>query len=64
MLQAENLKTWDTGFFRASLDGGEPKQLAMAAKSFSVPVKAKDADVYLLSAMSFHEFPDLLTGTR
>ena len=27
MLQGENLKTFATGFFRASLDGGEPKQL-------------------------------------
>jgi dipeptidyl aminopeptidase/acylaminoacyl peptidase len=60
-LQAENLKTMDTGFFRGSLDGGEPKQLIMAAKSFSAPVKAKDADVYLLTAQTFNEFPDLLT---
>ncbi len=61
MIQAENLKTWDSGFFRASLDGSEPKQLVMAAKNFSAPVKAKDADVYLLTAMNFQEFPDLLT---
>ena len=30
MLQAENLKTFETGFFRASLDGGEPKQLVLS----------------------------------
>ncbi len=62
ILQAENLKTWDSGFFRASLDGGEPRQLIMAAhKSFTTPVKAKDADVYLFSEQSFSEFPDLVT---
>ena len=61
MLQAENLKTWETGLFRASLDGGEPQQLLMANKYFSPPVKAKDADVYLLSGQTFNEFPDLLT---
>jgi dipeptidyl aminopeptidase/acylaminoacyl peptidase len=61
MLQAENVKTFDSGFFRGSLDGGEPKQLLMAAKSFSAPVKAKDADVYLLTEQTFNEVPDLVT---
>jgi dipeptidyl aminopeptidase/acylaminoacyl peptidase len=61
MLQGENLKTWETGFFRVPLEGGEPKQLLMAARYFSPPVKAKDADVYLLTAQTFNEFPDLLT---
>jgi dipeptidyl aminopeptidase/acylaminoacyl peptidase len=60
LLQAENLKTWESGFFRGSLEGGEPKQLVMAAKNFSAPVKAKDADVYLLTGQTFNEFPDLL----
>ncbi len=61
MLQAENLKTWGTGFFRGSLDGGEPKRLLMANRYFTPPVKAKDADVYLLTGQTFNEFPDLLT---
>jgi len=61
MLQAENMKTFESGFFRASLDGGEPKQLLMANKAFSVPVKAKDADLYLLTEQTFNEFPDLVT---
>jgi dipeptidyl aminopeptidase/acylaminoacyl peptidase len=60
LLQAENLKTMDSGFFRGSLEGGEPRQLAMAAESFSAPAKAKDADVYLLTAQTFNQFPDLL----
>ncbi len=61
LLHAENLKTWESGFFRGSWAGGDPKQLVMAAKSFSMPVKAKDADVYLLTAQSFQECPDLAT---
>jgi dipeptidyl aminopeptidase/acylaminoacyl peptidase len=61
LLAATNLKTWNSGFFRSSLDGAEPKQLVMAAASFSAPVKAKDADVYLLTRQSFNEFPDLIT---
>jgi dipeptidyl aminopeptidase/acylaminoacyl peptidase len=61
LLQAENLKTWESGFFRAILDGAEPKKLLLSAKSYSAPVKAKDADVYLLTEQTFNEFPDLLT---
>jgi dipeptidyl aminopeptidase/acylaminoacyl peptidase len=61
MLQGENLKTFETGFFRASLDGGAPKQLVLSAKYMTPPVKAKDADVYLLTAQTFSEFPDLIT---
>jgi len=61
LLSGENLTTYDQGFFRGSIDGGEPKQLLMAAKSFTAPVKAKDADVYLLASQTFNEFPDLLT---
>jgi dipeptidyl aminopeptidase/acylaminoacyl peptidase len=61
LLQGENLKTMDSGFFRGSIDGAEPTQLMMAAKSFSAPVKAKDADVYLLTAQTFNEFPDLIS---
>ena len=59
MLQSESLKTWSTGLFRASLDGGDPKPLLVADKSLSTPVKAKDADVYMLTEQTFNEFPDL-----
>jgi dipeptidyl aminopeptidase/acylaminoacyl peptidase len=33
--------------------------LLMAAKNFGAPLKAKDADVLVLTAATFHEFPDL-----
>jgi dipeptidyl aminopeptidase/acylaminoacyl peptidase len=61
LLAGENLKTMESGFFRGSIDGAEPKQLVMAAKSFSTPVKAKNADVYLMTEQTFNEFPDLIT---
>ena len=62
LLLATNQKTWDTGFFRASIDGGEPKQLIMGAEDINLmPVKAKNADVYLLTEQTFLEFPDLVT---
>ena len=33
----------------------------MSSKFLTAPVKAKDADVYLLTAQTFNEFPDLVT---
>jgi dipeptidyl aminopeptidase/acylaminoacyl peptidase len=60
LLRAEDKETRDTGFYRVRLDGKEPPQkLLMEAKSFSSPVKAKDADVFLLTASTFEQFPDL-----
>ncbi|HVG19288.1 MAG TPA: prolyl oligopeptidase family serine peptidase, partial [Blastocatellia bacterium] len=60
LLRAENEWTRDTGFYRDKVNGGPPERLTMEAKFFTPPSKAKDADVYLLSASTFDEFPDLL----
>jgi dipeptidyl aminopeptidase/acylaminoacyl peptidase len=60
ILTATNLKTFDTGFFRSSLNGAAPTQLIMSPKALSAPVKAKDAEVYLLTAQHFNEYPDLV----
>ena len=60
LLRAENEWTRDSGFYRDKVDGGAPEKLMMAAKNFNAPTKAKDADVYLLTASTFNEFPDLL----
>jgi dipeptidyl aminopeptidase/acylaminoacyl peptidase len=60
LLKAENEDTRDTGFYRTRIDSAEPPQrLLMAAKSFSNPVKAKDADILMLTEQRFDEFPDL-----
>lgn len=60
LLSAENVWTRDSGFYRDRIDGGMPEKLLMAAKDFNSPSKAKDADVYVLTASTFNEFPDLL----
>jgi dipeptidyl aminopeptidase/acylaminoacyl peptidase len=59
LLTADNEWTHDTGFYRDKIDGGLPQKLMMAAKRFTPPTKAKDAEVYLLTAATFNEFPDL-----
>ena len=61
LVRAENQTNHDTGFFRASLAGGNPSQLIMSKKDFGPPVKARNADVYLLTEQTFHEVPDLVT---
>ncbi|HKX28634.1 MAG TPA: prolyl oligopeptidase family serine peptidase [Blastocatellia bacterium] len=60
LLRAENQSTFDSGFYRDRIDGVAPERLVMAAKNFGNPVRAKDADVLLLTASRFDEFPDLL----
>ncbi len=60
LLAAENEWTRDSGFYRDKIDGSAaPEKLLMAAKAFTTPIKAKDADVLLLTASRFDEFPDL-----
>ncbi|MDX6610906.1 MAG: hypothetical protein QOD75_92 [Blastocatellia bacterium] len=59
LLRAANEETRDSGFYRDRIDGGLPEKLVMAAKDFSTPTKAKDADTLLLTASRFDEFPDL-----
>ena len=63
LLRAEDERTRDTGFYREWIDSTrEPQKLIMGPQNYSVPVKAKDADVLLLTASTFQKFPDLLTA--
>ncbi len=60
LLRAEAEWTRDSGFYRDKIDGNSaPEKLMMAAKSFSPPTKAKDADVLMLTASRFDEYPDI-----
>jgi dipeptidyl aminopeptidase/acylaminoacyl peptidase len=59
LLRAENEWTRDSGFYRGKVDGSVPEKLVMAAKNFSYPAKAKDADVLVLNGSTFYEYPDL-----
>jgi dipeptidyl aminopeptidase/acylaminoacyl peptidase len=60
LLQAENEETRDTGFFRDKVNSSAlPQKLLMASKDFSNPTKARDADVLMLTAARFDQFPDV-----
>jgi dipeptidyl aminopeptidase/acylaminoacyl peptidase len=60
LLQADNEDTHDSGFFRDKVNSNEwPQKLLMAAKDFGNPTKARDADVLMLTASRFDQFPDL-----
>ncbi|HEX5889533.1 MAG TPA: hypothetical protein VFY61_12560, partial [Pyrinomonadaceae bacterium] len=60
LLSAENQETRDSGFYRDKVNGDVlPQKLLMAAKDFNTPAKAKDADVLVLTASRFDQFPDV-----
>ncbi|HEX6719085.1 MAG TPA: prolyl oligopeptidase family serine peptidase [Pyrinomonadaceae bacterium] len=60
LLSAENQETRDSGFFRDKVNSTAPPQkLLMAAKEFNNPLKAKDADVLMMTASRFDQFPDV-----
>jgi dipeptidyl aminopeptidase/acylaminoacyl peptidase len=60
LLQAENEDTRDTGFFREKVHSEAlPQKLLMASKDFGTPTKARDADVLMVTASRFDQFPDL-----
>jgi dipeptidyl aminopeptidase/acylaminoacyl peptidase len=61
LLRGESLTNRSSGFYADFIDGAsEPRLLAQDAKSFSTPTRAKNADVYLLTAANFRHPPDLL----
>jgi dipeptidyl aminopeptidase/acylaminoacyl peptidase len=60
LLQAENQETRDSGFYRDKVNSDAlPQKLLMAAKDFNNPTKAKDADVLIMTASRFDQFPDV-----
>ncbi|HEU4794497.1 MAG TPA: prolyl oligopeptidase family serine peptidase [Pyrinomonadaceae bacterium] len=60
LLSAEQQETRDSGFYRDKVNGDAlPQKLLMAAKDFNAPTKAKDADVLIMTASRFDQFPDV-----
>jgi dipeptidyl aminopeptidase/acylaminoacyl peptidase len=60
LLAAESEETRDSGFYRDKVNSDAPPQkLLMAAKNFNNPAKAKDADVLIMTASRFDQFPDV-----
>lgn len=61
LLRAENDDTHASGFYRTSIDANAaPLKLVMEEKNFALPIKARDAEVYVTAASTFTEYPDLL----
>ncbi|HEV3386137.1 MAG TPA: prolyl oligopeptidase family serine peptidase, partial [Gemmata sp.] len=58
LLSAENLQTRDTGFYRLEPGAATPKLLLMGARRYGSPIRAKNADVYLLTVQTFYDYPD------
>ena len=60
LLHAENEETRDSGFYRDKVNSDAlPQKLLLAAKDFNTPTKAKDADVLIMTASRFDQFPDI-----
>jgi dipeptidyl aminopeptidase/acylaminoacyl peptidase len=60
LLSAESQETRDSGFYRDKVNGDAPPQkLLMAAKDFNNPTRARDADVLVMTASRFDQFPDV-----
>jgi dienelactone hydrolase len=63
LLRAVNEETKATGFYRDRLGSrSAPEQIVMADAAFGPPVKAEDAEQWLITRSTFTEFPDLWVG--
>ena len=61
LLHAEDTINRDAGFFTTRIDAKEaPTKLLLTADDYNNPIKARDVDVYALTAQSFTKFPNLL----
>jgi dienelactone hydrolase len=68
LLSAENLETYDTGFYRLE-PGQKPKMLLMGARQYGSRfggglTKAKNADVYLFTVSTFSDYPDYYAADK
>ena len=60
ILSAVNENTRASGLYRVTLNSTTaPMKLVMLDKSFGVPIKARDADVFVFTVSRFEEFPNL-----
>jgi len=60
ILSAVNENTRASGLYRVTLNSSAPPaKLLMLDKSVGVPIKARDADVYVFTQSRFEEFPNL-----
>ena len=63
LLRAVNDETKASGFFRDRLGvRAGPEEIVMADVAYGIPLKAEDADQWLVTKSTFVEFPDLWVG--
>ena len=63
LLRAVDDETKASGFYRDQLGRRQaPEQVVMADAAFGTPLKAEDADVWLVTRGTFVEFPNLWVG--
>jgi dipeptidyl aminopeptidase/acylaminoacyl peptidase len=61
LFRVQNLQTRDSGFYSLkNFDRGQPLKLIFGPKNYRALGKAKDVDVLMLTATTFHDQPDLL----
>jgi dipeptidyl aminopeptidase/acylaminoacyl peptidase len=61
LIRAEDTFTRDSGFFSTTIGSkNPPTKLILTADDYNQPIKARDADVYALTAQTYAKFPDLL----
>ena len=64
ILSAVDERTKASGLYRVTVGGtAGPAKLVMLDKALGVPIKARDADVYVFTASRFEEFPNLWTSS-
>ncbi|MEP6492776.1 MAG: prolyl oligopeptidase family serine peptidase [bacterium] len=63
MLRATNTETMASGFYRDQLGvKKEPEKIVMSDLAYGAPVKAANADEWMLTKSTFTEFPNLWVG--
>jgi hypothetical protein len=64
LLRATNTETMATGFYRDQLGAKkDPEKIVMSDVAYGTPVKAANADEYMLTKGTFVDFPNLWVGS-
>lgn len=59
LLATTNDDTKATGYYKVPYAGGAPEKIIMMDKRIGAPIKAKNADVMVITEQTFDEFPNL-----
>jgi hypothetical protein len=64
LLRATNTETMATGFYREQIGAKkDPEKIVMSDVAYGTPVKAANADEYMLTKSTFVDFPNLWVGS-